>query len=423
MTISRSLLAIGLLAAGAAAAPVLTTIQDVLYKADGTRFNGNLSISWNSFQAADNTTVVTQSSMVKVVDGNLRVQLIPSTSANPARTYSVTYNSDGRIMFTETWSVPSSAVPLKVRDVRMSTASGGTAPGQITGTIDEADVIGLIPDLVARPLKGPGYAPGRVVIVNPSGALESAIGADTDCVRVDGSTGPCGGAASSFVDAEPLAGLVDGSNGNFTVNATADPPGSLQVFRNGLLQTAGTDYTVTGRNLQFAASATPQPGDTLVASYRLGTLDPNTRLTFPIAQVLCSGLGAATASPTLASVTTCTIPAGNLFPGDRIEIHFDFDHQGAAADFSFEIAWGLTTLLHRDVVRTETQVAGRIDVGALASGARASSQSWGAVLPLAAAVGTASDDYSASIIIDFRASSPGDGDTVTLRHFTVVRFP
>ena len=58
--IRRSLCAVALLAGFAAAAPTLTTIQDVLYKADGTRFNGTLSISWSSFQAADNSDIVMQ---------------------------------------------------------------------------------------------------------------------------------------------------------------------------------------------------------------------------------------------------------------------------------------------------------------------------------------------------------------------------
>jgi hypothetical protein len=87
------------LAAAAVAAPPLTVVQDVLYKADGTRFNGALTITWNSFQAADSSAIVTQSSTVKVVDGNLRVQLVPSTTATPAGAYLVTYNSDGRIQF------------------------------------------------------------------------------------------------------------------------------------------------------------------------------------------------------------------------------------------------------------------------------------------------------------------------------------
>ena len=61
-------------------APTLTTIQDVLYKADGTRFNGTLTITWNSFQAIDNSNIVTQSTTVKVIDGSLRVQLAPTTT-------------------------------------------------------------------------------------------------------------------------------------------------------------------------------------------------------------------------------------------------------------------------------------------------------------------------------------------------------
>jgi hypothetical protein len=51
MMILRALLAGGLLATSAVAVPPLTTIQDVLYKADGTRFNGTLTISWSSFDA------------------------------------------------------------------------------------------------------------------------------------------------------------------------------------------------------------------------------------------------------------------------------------------------------------------------------------------------------------------------------------
>src|SRR3982751_6427063 len=107
------------------AGPPLTTIQDGLFKADGTRFNGSLTISWSSFQAVVNSAIMTQSTSVKVVDGNLRVQLVPSTTAVPAGAYIVTYNSDGRIQFQERWAVPPSAVALRVRDVR--TPSAGSA--------------------------------------------------------------------------------------------------------------------------------------------------------------------------------------------------------------------------------------------------------------------------------------------------------
>ena len=52
----------------------LTTIQDTLYRADGTRFNGSLTINWVTFDATSIVTVVQQSKTVQVVNGNLLVQ-------------------------------------------------------------------------------------------------------------------------------------------------------------------------------------------------------------------------------------------------------------------------------------------------------------------------------------------------------------
>jgi len=269
--ISRSIFAAMLLASSALADPPLTTIQDVLYKADGTRFAGTLTISWTSFEAVDTSAIASQVTTVSVTNGNLRVQLVPSTTATPAATYTVKYNSDGRIQFTETWAVPSSIAPLRVRDVRVATSETG-ALGADTATtpVQESDVAGLVSDLGARPLRGPGYAAGRVAVVNNAGALDGVIGNPSDCVRVDGSSGPCGGSAPSFVDGDTPAGIVDGSNTGFTLSANPAPTSSLAVYRNGMLQTLGQDYNVTGNLLQFVAGAAPQPGDTLLASYRLG---------------------------------------------------------------------------------------------------------------------------------------------------------
>ena len=81
---SRAILAAALWVPVLCAQPPLTTIQDVLYKADGTRFNGSLTISWSSFEVIDRTAIAQQTTTVSVVDGNLRVQLVPTTTANPA---------------------------------------------------------------------------------------------------------------------------------------------------------------------------------------------------------------------------------------------------------------------------------------------------------------------------------------------------
>ena len=92
--ISRSFLAAVCLATSSFAAPPLTTIQDVLFKADGTRFHGTLSISWSSFEAIDRSAIAQQTTTVTVVNGNLQVQLVPTTTATPAAYYTVVYNRD-----------------------------------------------------------------------------------------------------------------------------------------------------------------------------------------------------------------------------------------------------------------------------------------------------------------------------------------
>lgn len=505
--IIRTILTAALLASSAFAAPQLTTIQDVLYKADGTRFNGTLAIAWTSFQAADTSAIATQSTTVKVVGGNLRVQLFPTTGSTPPAVYSVTYNSDGRVQFQELWAVPASTQPVRLRDVRIAASNvGSPITGTGTGTIEESGVVGLTDDLAARPIKGPGYAASRAAIVNATGGLESASGVETDCVRVDGSSGPCGGGqGASFVDAESPSGIVDGANTQFTLSALPNPASSLALYRNGLLQKVGQDYTLNGQTLAFVSAATPQPGDTLLAWYRLsgggdgtlsfadsdsptGTLDgvnsqftlsaaPNPasslavfrngllqkigqdftlngqtlafvsgaiphsgdtllasyRLsgnassqtqTYPSPQVLCSGTGGATTAAVLSSVGTCFIPSGLLLPGDRVEVRLDLEHQGAASGFSFEIHWGGTVLAHRDAVASDTLVTGRADAGILATGAQLSFQSWGAVLPFTAGVASATDAYDTGLTVDFQGKlAAASGDTLTLRNFTVVRLP
>src|SRR5260370_16583600 len=108
----RLVAALILAAMAVRAQPPLTVIQDTLYKADGTRFNGILMISWNSFEAGDLSNILSQSLTAKVLDGNFRLHLMPTTTSNPPTYYNVTYNSDGKIHFEETWEFSAAATPL-----------------------------------------------------------------------------------------------------------------------------------------------------------------------------------------------------------------------------------------------------------------------------------------------------------------------
>ena len=164
--------------------------------------------------------------------------------------------------------MPPSTVSLKVRDVRTTDPlfPGGSGAGQIT-EVQLTEVIGLVAELAVRVVKGPGYANSRTAVINDTGQIEGALGAPGDCVRVDGSSGPCGGGAT-FVDQEVPAGTVDGANAVFTIANAPTPSSSLHLYRNGLLQKVGFDFSITGQAITFVTAAVPQAGDTLLASYR-----------------------------------------------------------------------------------------------------------------------------------------------------------
>jgi hypothetical protein len=684
-------------ALGWAAAPSLTTIQDTLYKADGTPFSGFLLIEWTGFQAGD-ATIATQHVTAPIVNGILHVQLVP----NPAgSSYAVRYSSDGKIQFQEIWVVPASPLPVLLRDVRVATVpeGGGTEPPSGTGTIQEADVVGLVNDLAIRPVKGPSYAPSRAAAIDTMGALVAVLGDPGECVRVDGTAGPCGSLGPGFVDSETPAGLISGTNAVFTLADSPVPSTSLAVYRNGVLQTQGVDYALSGNVVTFSSGSIPQPGDGLVATYRLaapnapigeegglvlgtevitndnvapnaGIVESKLALNFPThsaandptadqkaalegtagyasavnryvtnedsrmsdaraplghgllsaghsdtvaaapargdlilgrgssspawtrlplgptnrclmsngsdavwntclytafpagsvpyvdangnlaqnssrlawdntnrrlsvgnnvgaatlyvwdslaatgsteltvragqgqgsaplerwldasgntlarvgsdgrvlgagfraastgtaaawqdagsasdpagrsdgdawfntsslarktveggqvhtsAQVLCSAAGAGTSATMPTALGSCTIPGGFLKPGDRVEIRFDYSHEGVEAGFAFTVRWGETTLAARTATADETAASGRADAGIHSSGAQWSARSWGSVLSFAASAGAAPDSLAAAITVTFQGRmTSATAETVTLRNFTVLRYP
>ena len=413
-----------LMTAAAHAAPPLTTIQDVLYKADGTRFNGIVVVGWNSFEAPDTSNITTQSVTVKVTDGNLRVQLVPTTATTPPVYYAVKYNSDGKVQFQETWAVPPSSRPVRVRDVRVANSGAVQADTGSAAPVQESDVSGLVSDLAARPVKGAGFAAGRALFANQQGTLEAVAGSPADCVRVDGSAGPCGGgiAGTAFVDGETPAGIVDGNNRAFTLVSAPDPAGSLALYRNGILLKAVQDFALADRAVTFTAAMTPQPGDTLLAGYRVAVDASQTPQPYP--EVLCSGTGAATSSASPTSLAVCAVPAGKISAGDRVEIRYDLEHQGTAAEFHFEVVWGATTIAARDAAAGDARLSGRAEAGLHGAGAAVSWQSWGTVRPFAAAAASASDSFTNGINIGFSGQvGAAGGDSLLLRNFTVIRFP
>ena len=418
-----------LMAAGAvsvAAQPALTTIQDTLYRADGTRFTGTMFIRYNSFLAGDTSNIATANLTLPIVNGTLRVRLVPTTTASAGAQYTVTYNSQGVNQFTEIWAVPPSTIALRVRDVRVSSGTV-VGPPPVTTPVQIADVIGLSNELAVRPMKGVGFGIGRAAVINSAGQIDAASGSLGDCVKVDGSSGPCGSgggaAGSSFADAEVPAGLVNGVNTTFTLAAAPSPGSSLTLYRNGLLMNQGTDYQLSGRTVTFFLASVPLTGDLLTAGYRFANpSDPLSSLASP--QVVCSSTGSATSSTTLMELGSCTIPAGLLGAGDRLEVQFHFGHTGTATGFTGTVQVGNTVVASRVGGAGDSLLAGHTSFGIYDTGQIWDSQTWGSVISSAVSAGVAGENTAQSLRVSLRGDMTGaTADSVVLRNFTVIRYP
>ncbi len=424
-SLKRTLLAAIAAASIAAAQPALTTIQDTLYKADGSRFTGTMFITWSSFQAGDTSNVATSNLTLPIVNGVLRVSLVPTTTASPGAQYTIKYNSRGITQFTETWAVPPSSTTLRVRDVRISQGTV-VGPSAITTPIQIGDVTGLTNELALRPMRGVGFAIGRTAIINTAGQIDGASGLLSDCVHVDGSSGPCGsggGLSGAFSDAEVPGGTIDGNNLNFTLQFAPSPASSLQLFRNGLRLTSGADYSLNSKTITFFVTSVPLPGDSLTASYRYANpSDPTS--SFAAAQVVCSSAGTGTSSPTYADLGTCTIPGGILQSGDRLRVEFQYAHSGSAEGFSAQVLIGSTPVLIRDLPSSETFLSGIAGFAIGAGSETFSSSSFGVSSAQSTAIGTASESLINPLTVDFKGHISTTGsDSVVLQNFTVVRYP
>ena len=101
-------------------------VQDTLYLADGAKAAGSLNISWPAFVTFDGYTVARSSVNVKIVSGNVVVDLFPTTGATPAGTsYTVIYNLNNTPNYTEYWMVPLTG-PVTIGQVRVSPVSTPT---------------------------------------------------------------------------------------------------------------------------------------------------------------------------------------------------------------------------------------------------------------------------------------------------------
>ena len=245
----------------------LTQIRDTITNSNGTPFNGTVIITWNGYSTALTGSISPLSTSARIYTGALSVLLVPTTTASTGSYYQVVYSSsDGTVMWTETWQVPSSTTALTVAAVRISTtatsgsgtSTGSTGGGPTTGGGSGSSQYATLPIAINQ-------------VTNLSSNLSQINASITSLTNTV--SGLSSGTVSSnvvFVDSETPTGTLDGTNTSFQLSQLPMPVGSLEFYRNGLvLQAGGVDYTLSGQSITFVASDPPQPGDILQAYYRV----------------------------------------------------------------------------------------------------------------------------------------------------------
>ncbi len=290
-----------LLAVWAMAQTQLTEIRDTVANSNGTLFNGTVVITWNGGAGPNGSTVSPLSTTTRIENGALTVLLVPSTTGTNAYYQAVYSSLDGTATWTETWNVPPSTVPLTLSQVRVSTTqgtgtgntnSGGNTSGG--GTIPISDVTNLSADLNAinssltsltvevnnlSSVMNSGVS--LTGIENQTNVLNTAVTNLTSSVAglnttVSGLQTTVNALTSSnsntinatFVDAETPQGSVNGTNSTFTLSQTPSPTASLMLYRNGLVQASGIDFTLSGQTISFLSASIPKTSDILLAFYR-----------------------------------------------------------------------------------------------------------------------------------------------------------
>jgi hypothetical protein len=73
--------------------------------------------------------------------------------------------------------------------------------------------------------------------------------------------------SSTQIYGEVPAGIIDGVNVTFTLAYVPVNSNSVTLFRNGMRQQLGVDYTLAGKTVTFTTVSTPQSSDSLLVDY------------------------------------------------------------------------------------------------------------------------------------------------------------
>ena len=222
--------------------PVMTTVNDTVYRADGSPASGTMLISWPAFTTADAKPVAAGTlSVIIGGSGAVSVALAPNAGANPDGTfYKVVLKLDDGTTETEAWVIPASATAVTIGSVRSTVVPASVALQVASRQYVDNAILSRASDTGVVHIAGSETIGGtKQFIAPPSVPLPLQAADAANKAYVDLSVAAVG--AGSFVS---KAG--DAMNGPLTLSSDPTAPSQAANKRYVDLQSAGKADQVGG---------------------------------------------------------------------------------------------------------------------------------------------------------------------------------
>lgn len=328
-----------------AQAPVLTNVNDTVYRADGTPAAGQLVITWPSFTTADNKPVAAGEKTLTIgANGVLNTQLAPNEGAIPAGSYyKVVYKLSDGTTATEYWTVPA-ASPAKIGAIRATVVPAQVAAQLVTRQYVDSVLTGPSTDLVhrtgAETISGTKTFTAAPQVPTPANAGDAAnkgyVNAQTAAIL---HVQPDAGSANNFLTGITAAGVITKAQPSF-----ANLSGTLGVSQGGTGQTAFAkgDLLAAANSTTLNRLAAGTDGQVLTADSTqtngLKWASVSTLLDYQKAAAAVVGDG------TDKALYSFTLPATALAIGKGLRVTTELQHTTGTGTVTYKIFFGSTQI-------------------------------------------------------------------------------
>lgn len=178
-----------------ASGPTLTTVNDIVYRADGSAASGTIVITWPNFSTADSKAVAAGELHVTIGSGGvMSIALAPNANSLPAGTYyKVVYKLDDGTTSTEYWVVPATG-PTTIAAIRAT-----VVPTQVAAQLASKQYVDSAVGNVVHVTGAETISGVKIFSVSPTAPDPSSASAVATKNYVDVLFGGGGGGSGSFL--------------------------------------------------------------------------------------------------------------------------------------------------------------------------------------------------------------------------------